>query len=299
MRLESATQLFLNHLTIERGLSENTLKAYRTDLNDFVYYLLKDDKVEIESLSLDIISKYLEALSDKNMSKTTIARKLAAIKGFFRFLAKENMVGSDLTSSIASPKIPLRLPKALTIDEVTRLINTVKLNSPADYRDHAILEFMYATGCRISELVSADIDDLDLENQIVKLSGKGSKQRIVPLGDYALNSLNRYLISARPAVSGGALVDAAALFRNLRGGRLSRQGVWGVIRKYAKKAGIEAITPHSLRHSFATHLIDGGADIRVVQELLGHASVATTQIYTKVTIEGLRGVYAVSHPRAL
>ncbi|MBM3691616.1 MAG: site-specific tyrosine recombinase XerD [Actinobacteria bacterium] len=298
MNLERALQLFLSHLTVERGLAANSLKAYRSDLNNFLEFSLALNLTSVDSIDLDHLTKYLNKLSADNLSQSTIARRIAAIKGMFGFLVKEGLASSDVSAVLATPKLPNRLPKALTVDQVTKLLSTVTLNKPVDYRDQTILEFMYASGCRISEAVMVDVDDLDLINQVVKLSGKGNKQRVVPLGDYAIAAINQYLVSARPVLIAGAKVDSAALFRNKRGGRLTRQGIWGVIHKAAQVAAIQGVTPHSLRHSFATHLLEGGADIRVVQELLGHSSVSTTQIYTKVTIEGLRNVYALSHPRA-
>ncbi|MGA1329338.1 MAG: tyrosine recombinase [Candidatus Nanopelagicales bacterium] len=233
------------------------------------------------------------------MAARSINRHLAAIKGLFRYALKEKFITTDCTLSVVPPKLPIRLPKALSIAQVEAILNLTKLNEPTDYRDRAILELMYATGARISEVVNLDVDDVDLVDKVVKLTGKGNKQRLVPIGEFATNALNQYLISARPALVSGVKTDTAALFRNFRGGRLTRQGIWGIINRAAQTAKIDEITPHSLRHSFATHLLEGGADIRVVQELLGHSSVATTQIYTKVTIDALRSVYAHSHPRAI
>jgi integrase/recombinase XerD len=297
--VERCKQLFLDHLIVERGLSENTISAYRTDLNRFTAYLLDSGVSSIDDVTSTQVQNYLSALNQSKMSARSINRHLAAIKGLFRYALKERFITTDCTLSVVAPKLPIRLPKALSIAQVEAILNLTKLNEPTDYRDRAILELMYATGARISEVVNLDVDDVDLVDKVVKLTGKGNKQRLVPIGEFATNALNQYLISARPALAGGVKTDTAALFRNFRGGRLTRQGIWGIINRAAQTAKIDEITPHSLRHSFATHLLEGGADIRVVQELLGHSSVATTQIYTKVTIDALRSVYAHSHPRAI
>ena len=232
------------------------------------------------------------------MNPTSVSRHFSSIKGLVNFATKENLISTDFTLGIQSPKLATKLPKAISLEQIEQILKATFSNTPTGYRDTAILEFMYATGARISEVVALDVDDLDLDNKVVKLSGKGNKERLVPIGDYAQQALSKYLVSSRPSLVGSA-VDAAAFFRNQRGGRLSRQGIWGVVAKACQTAKIDGVTPHTLRHSFATHLLEGGADIRVVQELLGHSSVATTQIYTKVTIDGLRSVYAHSHPRAL
>lgn len=297
--IERCKQLFLDHLIVERGLSENTISAYRTDLNRFTAYLLDSGISSIDNVTTSQVQNYLSALNQSKMSARSINRHLAAIKGLFRYALKEKFITTDCTISVVAPRLPIRLPKALSIAQVEAILNLTKSNEPTDYRDRAILELMYATGARISEVVNLDVDDVDLVDKVVKLTGKGNKQRLVPIGEFATNALNQYLISARPALVSGVKTDTAALFRNFRGGRLTRQGIWGIINRAAQTAKIDEITPHSLRHSFATHLLEGGADIRVVQELLGHSSVATTQIYTKVTIDALRSVYAHSHPRAI
>ena len=298
LTLDRVKGLYLDHLTVERGLAKNTLSAYQQDLNRFILTVGKNEVKYVEQITSENLSKYLADLSSAKLSATSMARHFAAIKGFFKFAVKENMIATDPSASISSPKLPSRLPKALQVTEIDRLIATVSTPDLVGYRNLAILEFMYGTGCRISEVADLDIDDLDLVEHTVRVSGKGEKQRLVPLGAYASNALNQYLVSARPSFVSGKAVDTAAVFRNQRGGRLTRQGIWAILRQAAAAAEIPHMTPHSLRHSFATHLLEGGADIRVVQELLGHSSVATTQIYTKVSIDGLRSVYAHSHPRA-
>lgn len=298
-KVDRVKNLYLNHLTVERGLSINTLSAYRADLNRFSIALEHRKFTDIEQVSTDVISDYISELTAMKLTPTTIARHFAALKGLFKFALKENLIKSDPTISISTPKLPSRLPKALSISQMQELIKAVDKKNLVGYRDLAIVEFMYGTGCRISELTELDIDDLDLTERTVRLSGKGNKQRLVPVGEFAHTALNQYLVSARPNFVSGSATDTAAVFRNQRGGRLTRQGIWAILQKAATDAGIADLTPHSLRHSFATHLLEGGADIRVVQELLGHASVATTQIYTKISIDGLRSVYAHSHPRAI
>jgi len=298
LTLDRVKGLYLNHLTVERGLAENTLSAYQQDLNRFILTVGKDELKYIDQVTADNLSNYLADLSAAKLSATSMARHFAAIKGFFKFAVKENIITTDPTVSIATPKLPSRLPKALQVSEIEKLITAVSTPNLVGYRNLAILEFMYGTGCRISELTDLDVDDLDLVEYTVRLRGKGDKQRLVPLGEYAITALNKYLVAARPSFTSGKTVDTGAVFRNQRGGRLTRQGVWAILRQAAFTAEITDMTPHSLRHSFATHLLEGGADIRVVQELLGHSSVATTQIYTKVSIDGLRSVYAHSHPRA-
>jgi integrase/recombinase XerD len=298
LTLDRVKGLYLNHLTVERGLAENTLSAYQQDLNRFILSVGKNDLKYIDQVTADNLSNYLADLSAAKLSATSLTRHFAAIKGFFKFAVKENIISTDPTVSIATPKLPSRLPKALPVSEIEKLIAVVSTPNLVGYRNLAILEFMYGTGCRISELTGLDVDDLDIVEHTVRLRGKGDKQRLVPLGEYAITALNKYLVAARPSFSSGKTVDTAAVFRNQRGGRLTRQGVWAILRQAAVAAEISDMTPHSLRHSFATHLLEGGADIRVVQELLGHSSVATTQIYTKVSIDGLRSVYAHSHPRA-
>ena len=299
MKPDKVVSLYIGYLKVERGLSANTLSAYKSDLNHFTNFLHQKSIVDLNSVSLELFSSYLRSLTKViNMNPTSVSRHFSSIKGLVNFATKENLISTDFTLGIQSPKLATKLPKAISLEQIEQILKATFSNTPTGYRDTAILEFMYATGARISEVVALDVDDLDLDNKVVKLSGKGNKERLVPIGDYAQQALSKYLVSSRPSLVGSA-VDAAAFFRNQRGGRLSRQGIWGVVAKACQTAKIYGVTPHTLRHSFATHLLEGGADIRVVQELLGHSSVATTQIYTKVTIDGLRSVYAHSHPRAL
>ena len=233
------------------------------------------------------------------LSASSAARTLVAVRGFHRFLALEGETATDPSGAVAPPKAPKRLPKAISVADVERLLSASSLGeTPGALRDRAIVEVLYGAGARISEAVGLDVDDVDLEQGSVRLLGKGSKERVIPLGSYAREAVTAYQVRARPSMAAKGK-GTPALFLNLRGGRLSRQGAWAAIHAAAERAGLGAkVSPHTLRHSFATHLLDGGADVRVVQELLGHASVTTTQIYTMVTVQRLREVYAAAHPRA-
>lgn len=290
-RLES----FLSHLAVERGLSKNTIEAYRRDLSGFLQFLQTSD-LNLGSASTLQISEYLAATRSNGRSDATLARCAVAIRTFYRFLAKDQGL-IDRAKELRPMKIPRRLPKALTIAEVSSLIDGAG-NEGVAIRDRALIELLYATGGRVSEIIALDIGDLRRESELstVKLRGKGGKERIVPIGSFARLALDQYLTRIRPSLAKG---NEPALFLSARGARLTRQSAWQLILKAAKNAGLERkVSPHALRHSFATHLIDGGADIRVVQELLGHASVTTTQIYTMVTIDKLRESFAAAHPRA-
>jgi integrase/recombinase XerD len=298
---------YLRHLSIERGLSKNTIAAYRRDLNSYLGYLEKQGIHDVSSITESEITGYLTAISESGiLSANSIARMLAGVRGLHRFWLFESITDGDPSSMVKPPKLPKRLPKAITISEIEKLIEAsgpdpkkLEDGEPdlARLRDRAILELLYATGARISELTALNLDDL-VDPTMVRLFGKGSKERIVPVGSYAQSALEVYLVRARPVlVKKGK--GTPAVFLNQRGGRLSRQSAWQIISDAADAAKIPSeVSPHTLRHSFATHLLEGGADVRVVQELLGHSSVATTQIYTLVTVDALREVYATSHPRA-
>ena len=298
---------YLRHLSIERGLSKNTIAAYRRDLNSYLGYLEKQGVHDASSITESEITGYLTAISESGiLSANSVARMLAGVRGLHRFWLFESITTGDPSSMVKPPKLPKRLPKAITISEIEKLIEAsgpdpkkLEDGEPdlARVRDRAILELLYATGARISELTALNLDDL-VDPTMVRLFGKGSKERIVPVGSYAQSALEVYLVRARPVlVKKGK--GTPALFLNQRGGRLSRQSAWQIISDAADAAKIQSeVSPHTLRHSFATHLLEGGADVRVVQELLGHSSVATTQIYTLVTVDALREVYATSHPRA-
>ena len=298
-------QGYLDHLAVERGLSANTLSAYRRDLRRYTVFLADRDVTAIEAVAPADVAAFLTALREGDehnppLVARSAARTVVAVRGFHRFALREGMTAVDPSAEVKPPRGPQRLPKAIPVADVEALLAAAGATEGVrGVRDRALLELLYGSGARISEATGLDVDDVDLEQGAVLLRGKGSKERLVPLGSYAREALAGYLVRARPALvaAGGG---TPALFLNVRGGRLSRQSAWAVLRSAATRAGLRAdISPHTLRHSFATHLLDGGADVRVVQELLGHASVTTTQVYTLVTVERLREVYAASHPRAL
>ena len=290
---------YLRHLVIERGLSKNTLSAYKADLAKYRDYLDQNSFSEL-SITRSQLSDFLQWLNSQNLKAASSARILAAVRGYQKYLLLENLRTDDPSQQVKSPKLPKRLPKALTQAQVMSLL-TASGPEPDDetadvlrLRNRAILELMYSSGCRVSEVAQLDLDEM-VQGGWVRIRGKGSKERLVPVGSFAQRAIDAYLIRSRPLLS--AKAGGPALFLNQRGSRLSRQSIWEIIQSAGEGCGL-AVSPHSLRHSFATHLIEGGADVRVVQELLGHASVATTQIYTLVTIDTLREVYASSHPRA-
>jgi integrase/recombinase XerD len=295
---ESLVDSYIRHLTIERGVAKNTISAYRRDLRRYLDFLELRQITEISGITELLVQDFSEQLvSVGGLSSTSVARVLAGVKGIHKYWLLENLTNSDPAASIKPPKAPRRLPKAITVAQVEALLNAVGGDDPIAVRDRAILELLYATGARITEVVSLDLDDL-VDPTLLRVLGKGSKERIVPVGRYAQTALEAYLVRTRPllAVNGKG---TPALFLNQRGGRLSRQSAWQIIHDAAEAAKLHGeISPHTLRHSFATHLLEGGADVRVVQELLGHSSVATTQIYTLVTVDALREVYATAHPRA-
>ena len=295
---------WLNHLDVERGVSPNTLKSYRRDLGRYTAYLAARGVADPDSVTEGHVSDFLATLREgceghAPLAASSAARTLVAVRGFHRFLVLEGDVAQDPAAAVSPPRPPSRLPKAISVDEVERLLSAACVgDTPAGLRDRALLEVLYGAGARISEAVGLDVDDVDADEGVVRLFGKGSKERVVPLGSYAAQALSAYLVRGRPALAAKGK-GTAAIFLNQRGGRLSRQSAWTALRAAAERAGLSGhLSPHTLRHSFATHLLDGGADVRVVQELLGHASVTTTQLYTLVTVQRLREVYAQSHPRA-
>ncbi|WP_100423126.1 site-specific tyrosine recombinase XerD [Sediminihabitans luteus] len=305
-RLRVALDGYLAHLAVERGLSGNTLAAYRRDLARYARYLATGGRDDVAAVVEQDVTDYVVALRSGSdggsaLSPASSARALAAVRGFHRFCAAEGTAASDPTADVRAPAQARRLPKAVSTREVEMILTAAKEGEgAAPLRDGALLELVYSTGARISEAVSLDVDDLDLERGAVRLFGKGSKERVVPVGSFACRALEAYLVRGRPDLAARG-TGTPALFLNTRGARLSRQSAWAVLREAARRSGIDdpdRISPHTLRHSFATHLLAGGADVRVVQELLGHASVTTTQIYTLVTPDTLREVYASAHPRA-
>ncbi|OJX73955.1 site-specific tyrosine recombinase XerD [Leifsonia sp. 71-9] len=300
MTAAAEVDAFLRHVTIERGLSANTVAAYRRDLSVYTAWLDERGVGDLREVTSPMVSEFVAHLGTRPESPLTassLARVLSTVRGFHRFLLEEGRVEQDVAHEVRPPKLPSRLPKAITIDQVSALLAATDGEEVVNLRDKALLELMYATGARVSEAVGLNVDDV-IDADIVRLTGKGSKQRIVPLGSYARAAVDAYLVRARPLLSTKGRATPA-LFLGMRGARLSRQNAWLIIRAAAERANLPVeISPHTLRHSFATHLLAGGADVRVVQELLGHSSVATTQIYTLVTADTLRDVYTSAHPRA-
>lgn len=288
---------FITYLSVERGLALNTLESYGRDLRQYSQYLEKDDESALDQASRSTIVDYLLHLQKQGKATATIARRLAALKAFYQFLVREKYLEMDPTANLESPKLEKRLPKVLSIREVEMLLQAPGPSTPAGLRDRAMLELLYATGIRVSELVSLNSVDVNLDMGYIRCTGKGSKERIVPLGSMAIKSVREYLDHGR-----GKLVrdrEELAMFVNHHGRRLTRQGFWKIVKKYAEDAKInKEITPHTLRHSFATHLLENGADLRSVQEMLGHADISTTQIYTHITKGRLKEIYAKTHPRA-
>jgi integrase/recombinase XerD len=303
--VDRAVRGYLDHLAVERGLAANTLQSYERDLRRYASFLASRGVRRLDAVGELDITSFLASLREGSESHpplgaSSAARTVVAVRGFHKFAHREGLTPSDPARAVRPPAPPRRLPKALPLSSVEALLAAASApGTPLALRDRALLELLYGTGARISEAVGLDVDDLDLSAGAVLLRGKGSKERIVPVGSYACEAVSAYQVRARPALAAGGR-GTPALFLNARGGRLSRQSAWTVLRSAAEKAHISAeVSPHTLRHSFATHLLDGGADVRVVQELLGHASVTTTQVYTLVTVDKLREVYAAAHPRAL
>jgi len=308
---------YLDHLAVERGLAEHTLQAYRRDLRRYAATLAAAGRVEITDVTTADVADFLARLREGDaehppLQASSAGRAVVAVRGLHAFACAEGLTTADPAASVRPPAPPRRLPKAISIPDVELLLDAAG-TGPAALRDRALLELLYGTGARISEAVGLDVDDLELSgdhrsdqaaataHSTIRLSGKGGKQRLVPVGRFAREAVDAYLVRARPALAAasGRGQPSPALFLNARGGRLTRQGAWMALRAAARRAGLDEVSPHVLRHSFATHLLDGGADVRVVQELLGHASVTTTQVYTLVTVDKLREVYAAAHPRAV
>jgi integrase/recombinase XerD len=322
---------YLQHMGVERGLAANTLSAYRRDLARYARHLEQTGRQRPVEITRHDVTGFVQALADGSdggsaLAIRSAARTVVAVRGLHKFWALEGVTPTDPASDVHPPMPGQRLPKAISVDEVTRILEAVGTDTATGLRDRALLEFLYSTGARISEAVGLDVDDISLPPTetpvifetpgtagkagtsqasetagpaIVRLFGKGSKERLVPLGSFGARALDAYLVRGRPLLSAKGK-GTPALFLNARGGRISRQSAWTILKTAAEKANItKAVSPHTLRHSFATHLLEGGADVRVVQELLGHASVTTTQVYTLVTADTLREIYAAAHPRAL
>jgi integrase/recombinase XerD len=313
--LQRAVRTYLDHLSVERGVAANTLTSYRRDLRRYLEHLEGLGIDDLDAVAEETVSGFLMRLreGDANhppLSSTSAARTLVAVRGFHKFALADGLAETDPARGVKPPTPAKRLPKALPLADVEAILEAAGApGTPLALRDRALLEVLYGTGARISEAVGLDVSDVatlrdgreDGDVSTVLLRGKGGKERLVPIGSYAREALDAYLVRARPELVSASTTNAGrgALFLNSRGGRLSRQSAWAILVKAAERAGVNKdVSPHTLRHSFATHLLDGGADVRVVHELLGHASVTTTQIYTLVTVDSLREVYAASHPRA-
>ncbi|GAA4662836.1 site-specific tyrosine recombinase XerD [Gordonia humi] len=295
---------YLDHLTVERGSAANTVASYGRDLRRYQEFLSRLGVVALDEVTEGTVREFLVALRRGDpdnevpaLADSSVARTLIAVRGFHKFAAAEGVVADDVAHAVRPPRPAQRLPKSLPVDDVLKILDAAgQSEGPRALRDRALLELLYSCGARISEVVGLDVDDIDVEHRAVVLRGKGGKERIVPVGRPALAALDAYLVRGRPAL---VKKGTPALFLNIRGGRLSRQSAWQVLVDAAERAGVtKDVSPHTLRHSFATHLLDGGADVRVVQELLGHSSVTTTQVYTMVTVNTMREVYATAHPRA-
>jgi integrase/recombinase XerD len=324
--LPDALRGYLQYLVVERGLAPNTVESYRRDLHRYASLLASRGKTQLGEVTAADVAEFLASLREGDdehaaLAVSSAARAVIAVRGLHAFAVEQGLAALDPARDVPPPSPPRRLPKAITLTEVERLLavsgpgpdapsaepgpgslgalGAAAGVDPRLLRDRALLEFLYGTGARISEATGLDIDELQLDpaDPVVRLIGKGGKHRVVPVGSYAARALEAYLVRARPALA--AVRGSPAVFLNARGGRLTRQGAWGVLHAAAARAGLPEVSPHTLRHSFATHMLDGGADIRVVQELLGHASVTTTQVYTLITVDRLREVYASCHPRAL
>lgn len=306
---QRAVRTYLDHLSVERGLAANTLTSYRRDLLRYLDFLAERGVGDLDGVTEATVTEFLVRLREGDadhpaLSATSAARTVVAVRGFHKFAVADGLAVADPAAGVRPPTPAKRLPKALPLGEVEAILEAAgAAGTTLALRDRALLEVLYGTGARISEAVGLDVDDLTLSpggvEDTVLLRGKGSKERIVPIGSYAREAIEAYLVRGRPELAATGATTGGALFLNARGGRLSRQSAWAVLVKAAERAGVtKDVSPHTMRHSFATHLLDGGADVRVVQELLGHASVTTTQVYTLVTVDNLREVFATAHPRA-
>lgn len=295
--MQQQLEQFLAYLAVERGLSGNTTAAYRTDLEQFVHFINERGINAWNTVSRDDLVSFLIYLKEKRYATSTVARRTAAMKSFFDYLVSEGHVGSNPTEHLDSPKVDRFLPKAVTVNQIDELLELpLTTGGPEGLRDKAMLELLYATGMRVSELVALNVHDVDMTAQHIRCIGKGNKERLLPIAGTSVTALEEYLDMARGQI--GRNGDDQALFLNHRGKRLTRQGFWLILKGYAEQLGLHDLTPHTLRHSFATHMLNNGADLRSVQELLGHASISTTQIYTQVSTDRLHKVYDKAHPRA-
>lgn len=294
-----ALEDYLHFLRVERQLAANTITSYERDLADYLDFLAKNDVQEVDAITRREILLYLQKMKDLGKSTRTVSRSISSIRSFHQFLLREKVATGDPTVHLEMPKIEQKLPNILSMDEVNQLIEAPNRDKLQGKRDYALLELLYGTGMRVSELLDLNMNDLHLTMGFVRVFGKGGKERIIPIGGKAIEACTVYIEEARPKFIGKNLSPVEAIFLNMRGGRLTRQGCWGILKQYAFEAGLtKELTPHILRHSFATHLIENGADLRAVQEMLGHSDISTTQIYTHVSRSRLKEVYTQFHPRA-
>ncbi len=300
MRVEDQVKDFIHYLIVERNLAHNTIVSYERDLKKYVQYLQKvEQRCRWNDVTRFHIMQFLKFLKEKGSSPKTIARHLASVRSFHQFLLREKAADQDPTVHIETPQLPRKLPNVLSMAEVEALLEAPKQNTPFSIRDKAMLELLYATGIRVSELIQLNVSDVHLTMGFIRCYGKGRKERIVPIGKMATEALKRYMEQGRPELLQRKKGTTDALFLNHHGERLTRQGCWKILKRLAQEANIQkTLTPHTLRHSFATHLLENGADLRAVQEMLGHADISTTQIYTHVTKTRLKDVYKQFHPRA-
>ena len=292
---------YLGHLSVERGASQNTIAAYRHDLDEYVAFLSGRGITTPDAVTRDTVTAYVGGLRARGLAPSTVERRVAALKGFHKFLVREAITENHPTSRLPLPKVPERLPDVVSIDDIDRLLAQPFPDGCVGLRDRALLETLYGCGLRVSELTGLDLTDLDLAGGFVRVIGKGDKERVVPVAGMAVHALEAYLVHGRACLRPRrslAALDTSAVFLNVRGGRLSRRGVFTIVRKYGARVGLDALHPHTLRHSFATHLLEGGADLRALQEMLGHADISTTQVYTHVDRRHVREEYLTTHPRA-
>jgi integrase/recombinase XerD len=294
--MQDLIEIFLNYLSVEKGVSSNTIESYKNDLIFYQNYLKEKGIDSFLKVNRQDISDFMLKQKEKNLSASSISRRLSCLKTFYRFLLREKIISSDPTEAMQSPKLWKKVPDTLNIEEIERLIAQPNIRTKIGIRDKAILDMMYATGMRVSEVVNLKLEQLNLEMGFLRCIGKGNKERIIPLGRYACNAIKRYIQESRNLLLGKK--QSEYLFLNRRGYPISRQGLWKIIKKYARMAGIKKpVRPHIIRHSFATHLLEGGADLRSVQEMLGHSDISTTQVYTHINKDYLKMIHKKFHPR--
>lgn len=298
--MHTLVEEYLGYLSVERGASSHTISAYRRDLTEYLAHLERIKVEEVGAITRDDVTSFISWLRDRGLAPSTVERKVAALKGFHAYLVRENITENHPTARLPLPKVPERLPDVVSIEQIDALLSQPFPDTPAGLRDRTILETMYGCGLRVSEVVGLDTTDLDLDVGFLRVRGKGDKERLVPVAGAAATALDAYVRTARSHLRSARSVSSAvsAVFLNVRGGRLTRQAVYSIVRAYGGRAGLEDLHPHTLRHSFATHLLEGGADLRALQEMLGHTDISTTQVYTHVDRRHIREEYLSTHPRA-